>query len=118
MIINERYKAWGNLSRKLAHEIKNPLTPIQLTIDRIKDKYTNKISNEDQKNFKENLKIINNQIKQIENLVNEFSDFARMPKPIFKENDLNKILKENIKLLSEIDKSIKLELIKNKKKQF
>ena len=39
-------------------------------------------------NFKENLKIINNQIKQIENLVNEFSDFARMPKPILKENDL------------------------------
>ena len=72
MIINERYKAWGNLSRKLAHEIKNPLTPIQLTIDRIKDKYTNKISNEDQAHFKENLKIINNQIKQIENLVMNF----------------------------------------------
>ena len=114
LIINERYKAWGNLSRKLAHEIKNPLTPIQLTIDRIKDKYTNKISNEDQAHFKENLKIINNQIKQIENLVNEFSDFARMPKPIFKENDLNKILKENIRLLSEIDKSIKLEFTSKK----
>ena len=111
LIINERYKAWGNLSRKLAHEIKNPLTPIQLTIDRIKDKYTNKISNEDQAHFKENLKIINNQIKQIENLVNEFSDFARMPKPIFKKNDINKLLKENIRLLSEIDKSIKLEFI-------
>ena len=111
LIINERYKAWGNLSRKLAHEIKNPLTPIQLTIDRIKDKYTNKISNEDQAHFKENLKIINNQIKQIENLVNEFSDFARMPKPIFKKNDIKKMVKENIRLLSEIDKSIKLELI-------
>ena len=57
-------------------------------LDRIKDKYANKISSEDQVNFKENLKIINNQIKQIENLVNEFSDFARMPKPIFKKNDL------------------------------
>ena len=111
LIINERYKAWGNLSRKLAHEIRNPLTPIQLTIDRIKDKYTNKISNVDQAHFKENLKIINNQIKQIENLVNEFSDFARMPKPIFKKNDINKLLKENIRLLSEIDKSIKLEFI-------
>ena len=43
-------------------------------------------------NIKDNLKIINNQIKQIENLVNEFSDFARMPKPIFKKNDLIKIL--------------------------
>tara|TARA_B100000963_G_scaffold96519_1_gene83339 strand:- start:4430 stop:6208 length:1779 start_codon:yes stop_codon:yes gene_type:complete len=114
LIINERYKAWGNLSRKLAHEIKNPLTPIQLTIDRIRDKYANKISSEDQINFKENLKIINNQIKQIENLVNEFSDFARMPKPIFKENDLIKILHENVKLLSEIDKTIKVDIQTNK----
>ena len=118
LIINERYKAWGNLARKLAHEIKNPLTPIQLTIDRIKDKYANKISIDDQVNFKENLKIINNQIKQIENLVNEFSDFARMPKPIFKNNDLVKILKENIELLSEIDKSIKIHLETNLKDIF
>ena len=113
LIINERYEAWGNLARKLAHEIKNPLTPIQLTIDRIKDKYSDQILNEDQSNFKENLKIINNQIKQIENLVNEFSDFARMPKPILKNNDLIKILDENIKLLSEVDKSIKIDLIKS-----
>ena len=113
LIINERYEAWGNLARKLAHEIKNPLTPIQLTIDRIKDKYSDQILNEDQSNFKENLKIINNQIKQIENLVNEFSDFARMPKPILKNNDLIKILDENIKLLSEVDKSIKIDLTKS-----
>ena len=51
LIINERYKAWGNLSRKLAHEIKNPLTPIQLTIDRIRTKYTGQITNEDQQSF-------------------------------------------------------------------
>ena len=106
LIVNERYKAWGNLSRKLAHEIKNPLTPIQLTIDRIKDKYSKQIIDEDQDSFRENLKIINNQIKQIENLVNEFSDFARMPKPILKKNDLVKILNDNIKLLSEMNKSI------------
>jgi len=110
LIINERHEAWSNLARKLAHEIKNPLTPIQLTIDRIKDKYLNKINDSDQLNFKENLKIINNQIKQIENLVNEFSDFARMPKPILKDNDLIKILNENIKLLNEIDNSIEIRL--------
>ncbi len=108
LIINERYKAWGNLSRKLAHEIKNPLTPIQLTIDRIKIKYSGQITDEDQQSFKENLKIINSQIKQIENLVNEFSDFARMPKPIFKRNNLVKLLDENIKLLSEVNKSIEI----------
>ena len=108
LIINERYKAWGNLSRKLAHEIKNPLTPIQLTIDRIRTKYTGQITNEDQQSFKENLKIINSQIKQIENLVNEFSDFARMPKPTLKRNNLVKLLNENIKLLSEVNKSIEI----------
>ena len=113
LIINERYEAWGSLARKLAHEIKNPLTPIQLTIDRIKNNYSNQISNENQDSFKENLKIINAQIKQIENLVNEFSDFARMPKPILKENDLIKILNDNIKLLSELNKSIEISLIKN-----
>ena len=114
LIINERHEAWGNLARKLAHEIKNPLTPIQLTIDRIKEKYSKKVDTNEKDNFEDNLKIINNQIKQIENLVNEFSDFARMPKPIFKDNDLVKIIKDNIQLLSQIDKTIKLNFISNK----
>ena len=113
LIINERHEAWENLARKLAHEIKNPLTPIQLTLDRIKTKYTDQIKDQDQKNFKDNLKIINNQIKQIGNLVNEFSDFARMPKPILKVNNLIELLKENIKLLSEIDNSIEIKLTNN-----
>ncbi len=111
LILNERHEAWGSLARKLAHEIKNPLTPIQLTIDRIKSKYIEQIKTNDKNNFEENLKIINNQIKQIGNLVNEFSDFARMPKPIFKKNDLVKIIKDTIKLLSQLDKKIKIELI-------
>ena len=115
LIINERYEAWGSLARKLAHEIKNPLTPIQLTIDRIKEKYINQITNKDQDSFRDNLKIINTQIKQIENLVNEFSDFARMPKPTMKNNDLIKILEDNIKLLKEVNKSIEIKLTKNAK---
>ena len=116
LLINERYEAWESVAKKLAHEIKNPLTPIQLTIDRIKNKYSGQISDDDKKNFEENLKIINNQIKQIENLVNEFSDFARMPKPTLKNHDLNKILQENIKLLKEIDNSIEISLISDDKK--
>ena len=116
LIINERYEAWGNLARKLAHEIKNPLTPIQLSIDRIKEKYIQQVDKNEKDNFEENLKIINNQIKQIGNLVNEFSDFARMPKPVLKKNDLIKIIHENIKLLSEIDSSIKINL--DNKKSF
>ena len=106
LIINERHEAWGSLARKLAHEIKNPLTPIQLSIDRIKTKYLDQIDNKE--NFEENLKIINNQIKQIGNLVNEFSDFARMPKPILKENNLVQIINENIKLVSELDREINI----------
>ena len=113
LIINERHEAWGSLARKLAHEIKNPLTPIQLTIDRLKSKYSNQLSEKDKSNFKENLKIINNQIKQIEKLVNEFSDFARMPKPIFQKNNLAELIIENIKLLQELDTSINIKFQSN-----
>ena len=118
LIINERHEAWSNLARKLAHEIKNPLTPIQLTIDRMKTKYSNQVNENERKNFDENLKIINNQIKQIGNLVNEFSDFARMPKPILKENNLIQIINENVKLLKELDKTIDINFNKNKEEIF
>ena len=84
--MSERHQAWENVARKLAHEIKNPLTPIQLSLDRIKEKYLNKIEKDD-KNFSSYLNTIGKQIKDIENLVNEFSNFARMPKPIFKKID-------------------------------
>ena len=113
LIINERHEAWGSLARKLAHEIKNPLTPIQLTIDRLQSKYSDQISDNDKNNYKENLNIINNQIKQIGSLVNEFSDFARMPKPTLKDNDLIILMKENIRLLQKLDDSIKFELNSN-----
>ena len=110
LIINERHEAWESLARKLAHEIKNPLTPIQLIIDRLKDKYSKFLDLKEKENFTDNLKIINKQIKQIENLVNEFSDFARMPKPILKMNDLVLIINENVKLLSTLDNTISINL--------
>ncbi len=113
LIINERHEAWGSLARKLAHEIKNPLTPIQLTIDRLKNKYSKQLNENETENFKNNLKVINNQIKQIEKLVNEFSDFARMPKPIFRENNLVDIIQENINLLKELDNSIEISFNNN-----
>ena len=118
LIINERHEAWGSLARKLAHEIKNPLTPIQLTIDRLKTKYSVVQDEKNQKNFNENLKIINSQIKQIEKLVNEFSDFARMPKPVFQKNDLVILIKDNIQLLQELDQKIKIDFIHNNQQIF
>jgi len=118
LIINERHEAWGNLARKLAHEIRNPLTPIQLTIDRLQSKYSDQISSNDQDNYKENLNIIKNQIKQIGNLVSEFSDFARMPKPVLKDNDLISLMNENIKLLKKLDDKIIIQLKSNSEKIF
>ena len=109
LIINERHEAWEKLARKLAHEIKNPLTPIQLTIDRLNTKYSNKLKKDEEEDFTKNLKIIDKQIKLIENLVNEFSDFARMPKPILKDNNLVTIINDNIILLEKLDKNIKFE---------
>ena len=107
LLLNERHEAWENVARKLAHEIKNPLTPIQLIIDRLRSKFDKFLDTTDDKNdFDQNLKTINKQIKQIENLVNEFSDFARMPKPIFKKNELNKIIKDSINLMKINDKDI------------
>ena len=118
LIITERHEAWGSLARKLAHEIKNPLTPIQLTIDRLKNKYSIDLKDENKNDFNENLKIINNQIKQIEKLVNEFSDFARMPKPIFQKNDLVELMSDNIKLLQELDSTIEIEFKNNNNQIF
>ena len=110
LLINERHEAWEHVARKLAHEIKNPLTPIQLTIDNLKNKYSKMIKKPENDNFNQYLKIIIKQIKEIENLVNEFSDFARMPKPSAKESDLIEIIKNNVKLLKEVDNEIDINL--------
>tara|TARA_B100001063_G_scaffold165647_1_gene154640 strand:- start:80 stop:1687 length:1608 start_codon:yes stop_codon:yes gene_type:complete len=118
LIITERHEAWESLARKLAHEIKNPLTPIQLTIDRLREKFSEALSHNQKSNFTDSLKIIDKQIKQIENLVNEFSDFARMPKPILKDNNLITIISENLKLLKTLDENIKIDFINKKKEIF
>ncbi len=95
LLATERHEAWENVARKLAHEIKNPLTPIQLSIDRLKEKYSNKINSE-KENFEKYLATINRQIKDIENLVNEFSNFARMPRPIFKKINIVEVINRSV----------------------
>jgi two-component system nitrogen regulation sensor histidine kinase NtrY len=117
LLTNERHEAWENVARKLAHEIKNPLTPIQLTIDNLKTKYLPNIENERQEKYLNNLKTILKQIKQIENLVNEFSDFARMPKPLFKLNNLNTVIDDNISLVNKFDSSVKIRLVNHLSKE-
>ena len=108
LLANERHEAWENVARKIAHEIKNPLTPIQLIIDSLKNKYTELLDEDNRKSFNDKVKTINKQVKLIEQLVNEFSDFARMPKPIFKKINLYKVINETLKLMKINDNSIKI----------
>ena len=98
LLITERYEAWESVARKLAHEIKNPLTPIQLSIDSLREKYKNQLT-QDGKNFEKYLETINRQIKDIEKLVNEFSNFARMPRPIFKKINLIKLINQSLEFI-------------------
>ena len=95
LLVSERYSAWESVARKLAHEIKNPLTPIQLSIDRLKEKYSEKLK-DDKSEFSKYLETINRQIVDIKKLVNEFSDFARMPSPILKKIKITDVLNRAI----------------------
>ena len=95
LLINERHEAWDSVARKLAHEIKNPLTPIQLSIDSLRDKYKSKLTSDSQQ-FEKYLETINRQIKDIEKLVNEFSNFARMPRPILKKVNIKNLINQSL----------------------
>ena len=114
LLISERHEAWEHVARKLAHEIKNPLTPIQLIIDNLKSKYEKYIDSSEKEKYGKNLNTILSQIKQIENLVNEFSDFARMPKPLFRNNNLVNLINSNIELLKKTDETINMNLFFSK----
>ena len=100
----ERYEAWESIARKLAHEIKNPLTPIQLSIDRLREKYSPKLK-DNSKDFEIYLETINRQIKDIESLANEFSNFARMPRPIIKEINIIDVVNRSIDFIKMTSKN-------------
>ena len=95
LLVSERYEAWESVARKLAHEIKNPLTPIQLSIDSLREKYKDKLTSEEV-GFEKYLETINRQIKDIEKLVNEFSNFARMPRPVLKKINIIKLINKSL----------------------
>jgi two-component system nitrogen regulation sensor histidine kinase NtrY len=103
--LTERYQAWEMVAKKLAHEIKNPLTPITLSLERIKDRYSKQI-NVDKADFENYLNIISRQVEDIGKLANEFSDFARMPNPIKKSNNLKKLIEDSINLYKLSEKKI------------
>ena len=90
-----RFEAWNIIAKKLAHEIKNPLTPIQLSLDTIKDKFKSQITI-DKKVFDQHIEMINHQIIEINSLLNSFSDFARMPEPVLDKNNIIEIVNNSI----------------------
>ncbi|MFW0776871.1 MAG: ATP-binding protein [Rickettsiales bacterium] len=95
LVSAQRTAAWADVARRVAHEIKNPLTPIQLSAERIKKKYLPHIT-EDKESFVRYVDTISKHVGDIGKMVEEFVSFARMPTPIFKDEDIASILKKAV----------------------
>lgn len=95
LIISEKKSAWSDIARKIAHEVKNPLTPIQLSAERLKRKYAKEIRS-DPETFTKCIDTIIRQVSHIENLISEFSAFARMPEAVLQPVDVTNLVLEAI----------------------
>ncbi|GEP00960.1 PAS domain-containing sensor histidine kinase [Methylobacterium haplocladii] len=95
LVSAQRTSAWADVARRIAHEIKNPLTPIQLSAERIRRKY-GKMITVDKEIFDQCTATIVRQVDEIKRMVDEFSSFARMPKPAIARQDLTEIAKQNL----------------------
>ena len=95
LIAAQKMAAWSDIARRIAHEIKNPLTPIRLSSERLISKLKNDMQL-DKDLFRQSLTMINKQVDDIDHLVNEFSSFARMPSPKLKKINLFRIIFEYI----------------------
>jgi two-component system nitrogen regulation sensor histidine kinase NtrY len=104
----ERAAAWREVARRMAHEIKNPLTPVQLSAQRLQRKYGDKLGEEGSV-FKECTQTIIDQVEVLKNLVNEFSRYARMPVTSLTLNDLNAVVAEAVLLFQDAHKDIVFE---------
>ncbi|RII29318.1 MAG: PAS domain-containing sensor histidine kinase [Geobacter sp.] len=102
----QRMAAWREVARRIAHEIKNPLTPIQLSAQRLRKRYLSRFT-DDEKVFDECTEMIIKSVDELKNLVNEFSNFARMPaiQPDF--NDLNDVIRETLTLYQEAHRGVR-----------
>ncbi|HWT31376.1 MAG TPA: PAS domain-containing sensor histidine kinase, partial [Propylenella sp.] len=92
----QRRSAWADVARRIAHEIKNPLTPIQLSAERLKRRFGARVDAEDRKVFDQCTETIVRQVGDIRRMVDEFSGFARMPKPIMEDRDLREVVRESV----------------------
>ncbi len=94
----QRTAAWGEVARRLAHEIKNPLTPIQLSAERMQHKLAEKLDGQDAEILQRSTEIIVNQVEALKRMVNEFSEYARAPKLELHLLDINKLVQEVLAL--------------------
>ena len=104
----QRSAAWSEVARRLAHEIKNPLTPIQLSAERLQHKLETKLEGSDQAMLVRSVATIVNQVQSMKQLVNEFRDYARLPSAQLKPLDLNALVSEVLTLYAEAQETGRL----------
>ncbi|MDV7141696.1 PAS domain-containing sensor histidine kinase [Tropicimonas sp. TH_r6] len=98
LVTAQRMAAWGDVARRIAHEIKNPLTPIQLSAERIKRKFGRKLEAEDSETLSSMTDVIVRQTNDLRRIVDEFSKFARMPEPDRRDADLTRLVQDAVTL--------------------
>ncbi|MGA0562905.1 ATP-binding protein [Ancylobacter sp. VNQ12] len=98
LVVAQRTSAWADVARRIAHEIKNPLTPIQLSAERLRRRY-GKVIGEDREVFDQCTETIIRQVGDIGRMVDEFSSFARMPKPVAESQDIAEIARQVVFLM-------------------
>jgi nitrogen fixation/metabolism regulation signal transduction histidine kinase len=113
LIAAQRATAWGEVARRLAHEIKNPLTPIQLSAERLQAKLTGRLTAEDAQALERATSTIVNQVDALKNMVDEFREYARLPAPTMHALDLNGLVREVYALYEHSDVPVELRLGQN-----
>ena len=106
----QRLAAWSDVARRVAHEIRNPLTPIQLATERMKRRFRPQEDGKDQQVFDRCTETIIRQVDDIRRMVDEFSTFARMPKPVLKEDSLTEVVEQAIFLQQVANPDIEFDL--------
>jgi two-component system nitrogen regulation sensor histidine kinase NtrY len=112
MVMAQKKAAWSEIARRVAHEIKNPLTPIQLSAERIRRKYISQI-NSDSETFTELIDVIIRQVGDIKRLIDNFTHFAKLPDPILKPCNLYEICKQAVFFIQNASEDVKISLIES-----
>jgi two-component system nitrogen regulation sensor histidine kinase NtrY len=109
----QRMAAWREVARRIAHEVKNPLTPIQLSAQRLRRKYGERLAKEDGTVFDECTRLIIDNVEELKVLVNEFSSFARMPTSNPVPDNIKEIIRDAVLLYKDVHKNITFNFIEN-----